>query len=295
LIFVEVVGGLGNQMFQYAFYEKLRKCYGNDKVKLHIGYFKEIRDNKGYELNKVFSIQGGGNFHDVITNLLDDKMDFFSRVRRKIFGFKSSYYIEGKDLSYKENIFSLDKNRDIYLRGLWQSEKYFSDIKDEILEIFKFPIITDLKNKKILNSITNSNSVSIHVRRGDYISNSTYNEILGNACDSDYYIKAINKIYELIDNPIFYIFSDDINWVKENLGIVKKLKVQYIDWNNGQNSFIDMQLMSLCKNNIIANSTFSWWGAWLNKNENKVVIAPKRWFLAKKINNDIIPDNWIKI
>ncbi|MDU6855739.1 MAG: alpha-1,2-fucosyltransferase [Clostridiales bacterium] len=295
MIFIEVIGGLGNQMFQYALYEKLKRCYGKDEVRLHIGRFKEIRDNNGYELERVFSVKEGEDFSPIVMQLIDDKMDLFTRVRRKLFGFKRSYFMEGEDLSFKKNILSLKLDKDIYLRGLWQSEYYFKDIRQELLNIFEFESIEDDENKRILDLMRKSNSVSIHIRRGDYINNSIYQEMLGGVCDTNYYNQAIAKIEEIIDAPHFFVFSDDINWARESLPILRQHMVEYIDWNKGLKSHIDMQLMSCCKNNIIANSTFSWWGAWLNQNENKVVIAPKIWFKTKKVNRDIIPKEWIKI
>lgn len=175
--------------------------------------------------------------------------------------------------------------------GFWQTEKYFSSIREEILTTFTFDKkMISLQTNNILHLIKNTNSVSIHIRRGDYLQKGV-KEIFGNICTPTYYDKAISEIKNRIDNPNFFVFSNDIEWVKENISIPSP---NYIDWNKGTDSWQDMFLMSQCKYNIIANSTFSWWGAWLNQNDNKIVIAPKR-FLNDIETPDIFPKEWITI
>lgn len=153
------------------------------------------------------------------------------------------------------------------------------------------------KNQKILEKITQTNSVSIHVRRGDYYNNESAFKIHGNITTKKYYENALEFIKEKVKNPVFFVFSDEFEWVKKNLYFFSNYgEVHIIDWNKGFDSYIDLQLMSNCKHNIIANSSFSWWAAWLNKNKNKIVISPKKW--VNNINEnkiDIIPNNWIKI
>lgn len=293
MIYVEIIGGLGNQMFQYALYLKLSKILGDEKVSIDCNRFNSVSDNKGFELKKVFGLEDCFNDSNDFKKLIDDKMNMISRIRRKLFGFKKTYIIEHDNLSFKPEILKID-NGDFYLRGLWQSELYFKDIKNLVLEKFNFNIDLDEKNESILNEIVNSDSVSVHIRRGDYLSKKYY-DILGDVCDRNYYINAFNTIISSISNATFYIFSDDIEWVKENILLELNNKITYINWNIGDDSFIDMFLMSKCKHNIIANSTFSWWGAYLNINDNKIVVTPKRWFKTKKYNNDIIPEGWIKI
>ena len=184
----------------------------------------------------------------------------------------------------------MTKKRINYYIGYWQSEKFFKDISDEIRKDFSFPKFTSEKNLEILKLIKSYNSVSIHIRRGDYLQNRGFNGL----APLEYYQKAIEYIKNKIENPHFFIFSNDIEWCRKNLSIENSY---YIDWNRGEESYRDMQLMSLCKHNIIPNSTFSWWGAWLNKNPNKIVIAPEKWF-NDCVNIDysnIVPETWIKI
>lgn len=145
----------------------------------------------------------------------------------------------------------------------------------------------------MIDIIKSCNAVSLHIRRGDYISNATTNTIHG-TCNLDYYKRAVEYIKKNSVSPIFFIFSDDIDWVKDNLHLNEKH--YYIDWNNADTNYEDMRLMSLCKHNVIANSSFSWWGAWLNNNPKKIVIAPQKWFNDSKLNTfDVIPEKRIKI
>ena len=148
-----------------------------------------------------------------------------------------------------------------------------------------------MQNADIAEKISQVNAVSLHVRRGDYISDKK-NAFIG-VCTLDYYKTAIEKIKTQVDNPVFFVYSDDINWVKNNL-VIDKTAV-FVNHNRGQESYNDMHLMSLCKHNIIANSSFSWWGAWLNTSPDKIVIAPKQWFANMQDTSDLLPDNWLKM
>ncbi|BDU51418.1 alpha-1,2-fucosyltransferase [Haliovirga abyssi] len=293
---VEIIGGLGNQMFQYAFYLSLREKYGSENVALYLDRFKEVKDNNGYELERIFKIKESMISNEKVKKYIDREQNIFSKIRRKIFGVKKSYINEGEDFLYKENVYRAEKKEEIlFYSGLWQSSKYFEGIEDIVRNKFEFPKIDgrDIKNNEVLIKIKNSNSVSIHIRRGDYYSNPKYKRILGNICDKNYYENAIKIISKKIENPIFFIFSDEINWVKENINFNNK-EIYFIEWNKGFESYKDMYLMSQCKNNIIANSTFSWWVAWLNKNPDKIVIAPNKWFNDyKKI--DIVSEGWVKL
>ncbi|SNX52916.1 alpha-1,2-fucosyltransferase [Thermoanaerobacterium sp. RBIITD] len=287
MVIVKILGGLGNQMFQYAFYESLKSK--NKHVKLDINDFKNYNLHNGYELDKIFDVDKNYCTAAEAEKLKDCSSNIISRIRRKIIGKKKTYYIE-KVGYYDPDVFKKDN---IYFDGYWQSERYFIDIKEIIRSKFQFKKNLDGKNIKILQKIISSDSVSIHIRRGDYVSNPEAAKKHGNICNIKYYEHAFEIIYSNISKPSFFVFSDDINWVKENLRIDNAF---YIDWNKRKESYKDMYLMSRCKHNIIANSTFSWWGAWLNKNKNKIVIAPNRWFSKKDLNNnDIIPNSWLKI
>ena len=182
---------------------------------------------------------------------------------------------------------------DIYIEGYWQTEKYFKNIEHTIKKDFTFKTKPDKNNQSLLNQIKNCNAVAIHVRRGDYVKNPVANRILG-VCNLDYYNKCINLIIRKINNPHFFIFSDDPKWTINNLNI--DFPATYVSHNGSDKGYEDLRLMSNCKHQIIANSSFSWWGAWLNNNPNKVVMAPKKWFNDLSINTeDLIPESWVKI
>lgn len=145
-------------------------------------------------------------------------------------------------------------------------------------------------NKKISEMISSINSISIHIRRGDYASSERLQVIYG-LCPLNYYYTAINSISKAVKNPHFFVFSDDIGWAKQNLKITHPVKFII-----GNKALVDLCLMSQCKHHIIANSSFSWWGAWLSTNKNKIVYAPKQWFKKTKlIPHDLIPESWIRI
>lgn len=254
-------GGLGNQLFQVMRLKSLENECGQD-VRY---YFRKFSNSHGgFEVNKYFTtnIKPLPWFIEKIVSLYDL---FFSKI--------------GKE-PFKHNE---DNRKVIVLNGYWQDKKYL--IKDAIN--FKELTLNE-QNKEILDRIKNTNSISIHVRRGDYLL-PQYFSIYGNVCTETYYRTAIEKCYEMFDSCDFFIFSDDIDWVKKNLHINK---ATYVYWNKGNNSVLDMYLMSFCKVNIIANSTFSFWAAYLNKNDN-LVFYPKKWYNSKYEAPNIFPDEWI--
>ena len=280
--------GLGNQMFQYAFYKKLKKKYKN--VYGNLNFYQKNKIHNGYELKKIFNIdiekdKKENNFFNGAI-----KKNIFQRIINKVLNsLNIILYIEKWG---EKNINKIIGKKFIrYYFGWWQSEKYFKDIAAEIKGEFKFQEFKNEKNIDLKNKILNSNSISIHVRRGDYLNNI----YLGGLTPLSYYENAIEYILQKVKEPSFYIFSNDIEWCKQNLKL--DYPVYYIDWNKGEESFRDMQLMSLCKHNIIPNSSFSWWGAWLNSNPNKIVIAPQKWFndCLKWNYSNIVPETWIKI
>lgn len=273
------LGGLGNQMFQYAFYRSLQLS-GNEAC-LDISSFVSYDFHNGYELERVFGlcpVMASENqlskFKNNILLKILNKANIYSRI------------IKQKNLGFDGRYLQLKGNK--YFEGYWQSEKYFKNIEAQIRTDFTFPKL-DEKNQIIANDIIKTNSISIHIRMGDYVNHPLH----GGICTLDYYKNAIKIINENIDNPKFYIFSNDIAWCKENL---KLENVVYVLGNDGDSSYKDMQLMSLCKHNIIANSSFSWWGAWLNNNPSKVVVAPNKWLNDNSIDTtDLLPSEWIRI
>lgn len=281
-------GGLGNQMFQYCFYKRM--MLESDEVLADTSFFKKVKAHNGLEIERLFNIK---------LNKIDKKIErfLFSKnkitklkrsILKKINRFKVYTYF---DTVYDESIIINPKKYSFY-EGYWQSEKYFKTIEDIIRKKIIFPEIVEEKNLKILKNIQEENSISIHVRRGDYVGHPQ----LDGLAPVEYYEKAIEYLKKKIENPKFFIFSNDLSWCKENLPL-KENEYEVVEGNTGNNSYIDMQLMSLCKHNIIPNSSFSWWGAWLNKNPQKIVIAPERWFTkeSKFLYGDIVPKEWIKL
>lgn len=276
--------GLGNQMFQYAFSKNLK-----DEILYDKSFYKKCNQHNGLELEKVFKIDlSSKNIEYPQVILFKIKiMKLLKKILKKMKKLKI-YKID--DTIFSEEIMK-DKSEIVIYDGYWQSEKYFKNIEKEIKKEFTFPKL-DIKNQNIGIQMKKKESVSIHVRRGDYLEN----KILGGLITKEYYQKSIEYIEKIISNPKYYIFSDDIEWCKKELKLEGR-DVTFINHNKGAESYKDMQLMSLCKHNIIPNSSFSWWGAWLNKNPNKIVIAPKRWFTKESgfRYKDIVPESWIKI
>lgn len=177
-----------------------------------------------------------------------------------------------------------------YLHGYWQSQRYFSHIEPQIRTAFTFPEFSNTQNAEMADRIAGSNAISLHVRRGDYLTFAAH--VL---CDQAYYEAALARILDGVPgSPTVYVFSDDPQWAKDNLPLpVDKVVV---DFNGPDTDFEDMRLMSLCQHNIIGNSSFSWWAAWLNQNPDKQIVAPAKWFGDPKLNNpDILPTDWLKI
>lgn len=289
MIIVKIIGGLGNQMFQYAFYKSLL-AKGID-VKVDITDFKNYKLHNGYELEKIFSVNPQKATVDECFKVGMPKNSLVNRVLRKlnINKNKKSYYEQGAIESLQYLPDNYDFTKDMYLNGYWVSYKWFESIDEEIRKEFIFKISLDNENQLIAQDILNSNSVSLHIRRGDYLKYDIYQGI----CTIDgYYNKAIDYISERVENAKFFIFSNDIEWCYQNLKIEN---AYYVTNNLGINSYKDMQLMSLCKHNIIANSSFSFWGGHLNQNTTKIVVCPHKFLNLDYEKDDVFPESWIKI
>ena len=295
MIIVPISGGLGNQMFQYAFSIELgrvrRKIYTTDYL------IKRDYAHNGYELKTIFNL-------DLKTNIY---IDMLIRLIRKLLIFRKWHIVKvafrlmelcGVDLYEEKECSGLDLtyltngHRTKVLLGYWQSEYFFKNSMDKIQTMYRFNhSLLSIKTKEVLYKITHTQSVAIHIRRGDYLSEANKGGI-GSVCTLKYYNRAINLITDKIVDPFFYVFSDDIQWARENIRIPN---MEFISWNKKEDSWQDMFLMSECKHNIIANSTFSWWGAWLNRNINKIVVAPSGFLYPDDGGVNIYPSNWIKL
>jgi hypothetical protein len=290
MIIARLIGGLGNQMFQYALGRHLSIKNGTT-LKLDISELITTNENmdttiRNYELNN-FNIVDKISSNDDVLFVRQNKSKFL-KIIKKITPYHLRAVVREKDLSYDKKILTIeDKIVDKYLDGYWQTELYFKEIREQLLEDFS------LKNEisdlivEISNKIKDTESISLHIRRGDYVKRySDYYHIQS----IDYYLKALKIIKDMHPNSKVFVFSDDIEWCEDNLNL--QTETYFVKSNK---SFEDIYLMSLCDHNIIANSSFSWWGAWLNNNPDKICIAPKKWFNDKKLKNNIIPEKWITI
>lgn len=291
MIITKLVGGLGNQMFQYAAGRAVAHR-SNMPLKLDITYFETFK-LRSYQLGCFNILEDFASTEDIERFKLHRRQAVafvYYKIRAKLLPWYRQKLIKQQGFSYDPDIFKIKKSA--YLDGYWQSEKYFADISDIIHREFTIKHKPNDINSQMLAKIDNVNSVSLHIRRGDYVNNKESYDFHG-VCSLDYYKKSIKVIISQVHNPIFFIFSDDIEWAKTNLKI--EYPLVFID-NNYNNDYEDLRLMSNCKHNIISNSSFSWWAAWLNRNPNKIVLAPKRWFANQNINTkDLIPESWIKI
>ena len=281
MIITKIKGGLGNQLFQYAVGRAVA-LHHNLPLKLDLTIFETYNLHNGYRLDQ-FSIHADIATENEIINLKGRNNVLFSALRKAGLIKRKSYFKE-KGTSYFDA--SIFKNNSIYLDGYWQNELYFSDIRELLLrELSPISSMSDLGNA-YLEPIKNSNSVSLHVRRGDYLNLKNVGVL-----DVDYYMKAVEYIRTNVEKPIFFIFSDDLEWCKNSLGFLEGCI--YVD--RTQTEIDDLKLMSFCRHNIIANSSFSWWGAWLNQNPKKTVIAPKGWHLNVPGSSNVVLSDWVKL
>ncbi|MCX2450385.1 alpha-1,2-fucosyltransferase [Pedobacter sp. PLR] len=282
---IRFLGGLGNQMFQYAFYKAIEKRFPD--VKADLTGFKDYPLHNGLELERIFDIQLT-KVTPLINDLYNtDNRNWILRKLRRLLNLKNAYKRDDHPFTFDPGVFQ--NSEFLYYWGYWQNQGYFIDIAEEIKAAFTFKLPLNEENQQILQQIKEANSIAVHIRRGDYLKD----PLLGGCCGKDYYQQAIDVIQKTTANPQFFIFSDDISWCKESLSLTG---ATFISWNKGQDSYIDMQLMSQCKHNIIANSSFSWWAAWLNQHPNKIVIGPNKWVNDPLYaGNNIIPPDWIQL
>lgn len=285
MIITKINGGLGNQLFQYAAGRSLAHRHQTNLV-LDLSDFKNIplgNTPRKFELDQ----------YPIVARVASPEEEasfrfYQGRVLRRVpFLPRPWWHAREPHFQYDSNFSRLSDN--VYLDGYWQSNLYFENIAP-IIQSELQPLESPGKiNQDLLDSMSQQNSVALHIRRGDYVSNIKA-AIHHGVCSIDYYQKAINIIVEKVTNPYFYIFSDDLEWVKKNLAIT--LPVTYVGHNKGGQAFQDLRLISHCKHQIIANSSFSWWGAWLNSNPQKIVIGPKQWFLVNKNTSTLFPRGW---
>lgn len=275
---IKMTGGLGNQMFIYALYIAMRKRYADTRIDLSDMVHYHV--HHGYEMRRVFGLPE--------TELTLNQT--FKKVVEFLF-FKT--VLERKQKGSLHPYFGKQWWPLVYYKGFYQNERYFSDCADEVHRAFTFDesLCNDRTRAALVDLEREQCAVSLHVRRGDYLLPKNF-ATSGCVCGMAYYRNALARAAELFPAACFYVFSDDPAWVRDNLSLPEGTRV--VDWNTGDDSWQDMLLMSRCRHNVICNSTFSWWGAWLNAHTDKTVIAPDKWY-AGADSSSIVPAEWIKV
>ncbi|MDR7131777.1 hypothetical protein J2X69_004142 [Algoriphagus sp. 4150] len=289
---VAIFGGLGNQMFQYAL--AIAMDAGGIPTKISVTDYLLNRHYQGFELLKAFNVPIPIEdrvrvfaINRVRPMLLDVKMSAVRTLVKKMLFKRKNLYKEIEEYSYDQGVFEQDS---AFLVGTWQSINYFERQNDLIREVFNFNKPTDAVNMTIAGEILKKNAVAVHVRRGDYM-NPEHADSRMVIDPLKYYNEAFHVMNESVENPVFYVFSDDVKWAKENF---KGSNYVFLSHNIGANSYLDMYLMTLCKHFIIANSSFSWWGAWLAEYKEKKVIMPYPW-VKNSSSEGIYPEGWIAL
>lgn len=286
---VKVLGGLGNQMFQFALYKALQKQHPEERVLLDLHCFNGYHKHRGFEIGSVF----GANYEEAtlkeIARLAYPYPNYQCwRIGSRVLPVRKNMLKEKANFTFESSALSRPDNT--YYDGYWQHEAYFNHIREEILSIYAFPAFDDERNQTTAQLATSTNSCSIHIRRGDYLTD----PLRKGTTNSHYVIAAIKKMQQKVKPEKWLVFSDDIAWCQQHLAsTLDATNTIFVDWNTGANSIHDMHLMGLCRHHIIANSSFSWWGAWLSQQEG-TTIAPANWMNLKDVCSPV-PDNWIKI
>lgn len=292
MVIGNILGGLGNQMFQYAAGRALA-LRRNAILRLDISGFLSYRLHHGFELQRVFACPAEIASSLDVDRLLGWQSPFLVRrlmARPGLAAFRREAFVVEPHFHYWPEINNVPQ--DCYLVGYWQSEKYFQDMVSKIREDFTFRTPMSSRNERVAEKMARGNTVSLHVRRGDYAGNPKTKATHG-LCSLEYYQAAIQYVFERVEQPHFFIVSDDMAWVKDNIKL--DFSCEFIDHNEGAESYNDMRLMSLCQHHIIANSSFSWWGAWLGSRPDKIVVAPNKWFANDNITQDLYPQGWVKL
>lgn len=296
---VNIIGGLGNQMFQYAFALSLKEHFPNEEIRIDVTHFNCLFVNKvgaanlhnGYELDNVFA---GIELKKANMSQLM-KLTWFvpnyliSRIIRKIMPVRKTEFVQNPDDCFVYNSSVYDIYGSCYYEGYWQSIGYYKAMRDKLCDVFRHPLPNE-RNKSLINKMESSDSVGIHIRRGDYLFSDDFRGI----CEVDYYKSAIHMILKDDVTHVFYVFSNDREWCEEYIRpLLGCNEMIFVSDNTGRDSCWDMFLMTHCKDLIIANSSFSWWGAFLNKRKGRV-IAPNKW-MNRNINYDLWMPDWIRM
>ncbi|MEO1766436.1 alpha-1,2-fucosyltransferase [Thiobacter aerophilum] len=291
MVIVRLCGGLGNQMFQYVAGYALARLHGS-ALRFDTSWFETNRLHNGLELDRVFGLtlaEATASDKRRILGWAAQRVVYRVLARKYLKPLRPRSMVMEPHFHYWPGFADLPD--DVYLDGYWQSERYFASVAPELRERFRFALPLDPRSADLVEAMAQQESVSIHVRRGDFVSDPSVNQVHGVDL-SGYYRAAIAAIRERVRQPIFYVFSDEPQWVRQHLEIPAQSVI--VDHNRGEDSYRDMQLMSACRHHILANSSFSWWAAWLNPREDKIVIAPRQWFAVADLDTrDLYCQGWI--
>jgi hypothetical protein len=289
MIIVKLQGGLGNQLFQYSLGKSL-ELSENRKVYFDVSSFNHSPNLTSRE----FVLEKLGLKVDLLPKNVASIITFINRLLFKLnITFKSNFF----SISYCENSFQyipiVVKNKLIIFDGYWQSPMYFESISNDLTKLFYSIDRISNSGQNLISNLKSKSTVAIHIRRGDYISNTETYDFHG-ICDLDYYYSAIDFIESKNNIDTYIIFTDDIEWVQNNFSIGNRIFIY--GCNYAENDIDEFLMMASVSHNIIANSTFSWWSAFINPNPEKIVIAPKKWFSDLSINvEDLFPTNWVRL
>jgi len=290
MIAVRLIGGLGNQMFQYATGRALSVRHG-------VPFYLDRAAFETYTLHHYALHHLSITAHELPRRLYYSVSCRFSPLRmrqvqsalaRRLSFQRLPQIVNEKGCHFDA---TLPENKPpIYLSGYWQSEKYFAAIADVIRRDFTIRTPPSPRTSELLQVIQKADSISMHLRRKDYVEHQLTNQVHG-VCSQAYYAAAIQKMVAMTTKPHVFVFSDDPAWCREHVRL--PCPSTFVDHNTAHTNYDDLRLMSACKHNIIANSSFSWWGAWLNPNPGKIVIAPARWYAHQDwVREDLLPADW---
>ncbi len=314
MILIKFSGGLGNQLYQYSLYRLFQKKYPCEKILADLSDYKLYDVHYGFELEKIFAVEKSNILKRAsiweqiiirgeipiflggkVGKILETPIAWLNARTRKIWEKKGYRNVIDENIYLNEHEYekqlakelqNIDINRNWYINGYWQDECFLGPLLNEVAAELKFPEDADEENRRCMERILATESVGIHVRRGDYV-NTPFDIV-----KMDYYRTAVSKIRELVREPVFFLFSEDEIFLKKEF---EWLENKYIvSHNKKENSFRDLQMMSLCKHNIIANSSFSEWAAYFNRNLGKIVIYPSERQKNRR-NRKKEADNWIMI
>lgn len=273
-----MTGGLGNQMFIYAFYLSMKRRFPSTRIDLSDMAYYNVHN--GYEMHRVFGLPHTEFCTKRWLKKIIEFLFFKTILERK--------QPEGNSAPYERRYFWPW----IYFKGFFQSENFFADVVDDVRRAFTFSADkANERTRRLLTEIAACPSVSLHVRRGDYLQPKHFASV-GGVCGADYYRNAVAEVQRRVRGARFFVFSDDMDWVRQNIALPPNSL--FVDWNKAEESWQDMFLMSACQHHVISNSTFSWWGAWLGSFKNKLVLAPRIWF-KHKATPYIYSQDWVMV